>query len=204
MGFHFLRESHTWLRLPSVFPATWLSGSSRPVALSTPYGLCRWRFTTENPSRDDWNIQAHASYLLHWNKGVDIIWLPCANNANDRVMKRNLGSMGSRRISQFSCMGTRGSLPPYTSGSWSSSISASKVDLNFLFSTKLIWRNTKECTTMSTFITREDAKPRGKPRLMLILGFGRYLLLGLTVDEWVDHLPHGHEYVRHVNYEQPP
>lgn len=57
---------------------------------------------------------------------------------------------------------------------------------------------------MSTFITREDAKPRGKPRLMLILGFGRYLLLGLTVDEWVDHLPHGHEYVRHVNYEQPP
>lgn len=103
-------------------------------------------------------------------------------------------------------MGTRGSLPPYTSGIWSSSISASRVELNFLFSTKLIWRNHKTLKSAKreprTVLMLLHLDPRRKRHRVCFLGV--YLLLCFTIDERVNHLPHGHEHVRYVYYEQSP
>lgn len=58
---------------------------------------------------------------------------------NCRADNRNLVcNLTNKSISQSSWIGTNDSLPPYTSGSWLSSMSPSRVDLSFLFSTKII------------------------------------------------------------------
>lgn len=124
-------------------------------------------------------------------------------------------------------MGTRSIFPPNVTGSWDSSISWSKVDCNFLSSTKTIctlrkhdileWF--KEFDSKETHIIPEITNNYCRKLLtsnrqeqplsyiqheidhkMLYKPF--HLFLCVFVDKRINHLPCSHEYVRNMNNKQ--